>query len=800
MKIQTPPRFWLPLVIAGGFLCGGAVLGKAPLFSAAIAAGSALAGKPLDQAKWAIILAVLFREFLFTAISGLAIFVFYRTLAASLAFHDTYRRHEVFVKGVASYLCSLAACLLGTGLAGVAYGLFSRLVHMDAVLADEIPRLFHKHPHWYSPEPQEFVLYASALALWPALVWLSSGRMNRKNSPAPEGFLYKNHHHILAGSLCFFFLLAGWAFLFFEHPYFPTPVSNYQYYFSGSFLRRPWLLAPYLAGVLAAAVFLVRPAAETRPRWRAAGIGAGAAFVAYVLLCMFFMNLFELPYRAGWHFEPVYYPLLQLGRGAHLWAAGFGSIYGAYAYLLLPVFKIIKLSIFNFSLVMAALIVASYALFGGSLLAVLRNKVLLFFGITTLLFFTYLKPKISGTPCLFDYYFQYHPLRTIFPGLLLFIAVRYFRRRNRAWYFLALLVVPLAILWNPETGLVLLVSWAAYLLFLEYAAGGGWRAWGRRSARHLLRIGLALAGVWAAFYGVHAAVYQKPPDLALLFLIVRDVSHYGYGCIPMPRLHPWILMLLVYFAGLTVSLVSLRHGPVTERTAFIFLVSLLGLGSFTYYLGRSHNANFYFISIYLVLLACALADVLLTEARKAPFPPYTVFVSILLGALAFSSIDLARQVTVLWGRAASGRAALAEYRGINIPWSRRPAGCAAEYQEYRQNIRTNAAFISRHAREGEPVLIIAFEGLPAVYYDQTGTAPALHTSLMNIFRNADYARFRDTVARGGYKVFLEKSMLDFNDRFFFTLTDETKACLRNEYTVIDQNGQFAYYRKRRGLQ
>jgi predicted branched-subunit amino acid permease len=64
-----------------------------------------------------------------------------------------------------------------------------------------------------------------------------------------------------------------------------------------------------------------------------------------------------------------------------------------------------------------------------------------------------------------DPYFQYYPIRTIFPALLILMSSGYFLNEKRYKYLAISIVCSLAVLWNAETGIIVLLSWIGAVVY-----------------------------------------------------------------------------------------------------------------------------------------------------------------------------------------------------------------------------------------------------------------------------------------------------------------------------------------------
>jgi hypothetical protein len=204
-------------------------------------------------------------------------------------------------------------------------------------------------------------------------------------------------------------------------------------------------------------------------------------------------------------------------------------------------------------------------------------------------------------------YFQVWPMRFLFPaiGLALFVA---FRERGFPDAGVAILgtISGVAVVWNIDSGVPVLGGFIAFLL-IRFALGGA-----ERRAVHARHLGIALAApalVIAAFLFYLETKSQDGIRLGDWIKYQRIFYESGFGMLPLPlTLHPWMTAVALHVFGLIVGLEGhLRRRPTLRSDALIFL-SVLGLGLFTYYQGRSHVIVLSFVVWPAVLTAFVLAD------------------------------------------------------------------------------------------------------------------------------------------------------------------------------------------------
>jgi hypothetical protein len=296
-------------------------------------------------------------------------------------------------------------------------------------------------------------------------------------------------------------------------------------------------------------------------------------------------------YAGQWHFNAVFDSSVRLSLGKTLLVDS-TSQYGLYAWFLRPLFRCLGLSVVKFTLVMGLLAAGSYFSIGVFLERVVRRPVLAAIGIVATLFngwMLFLTVEGPHRGSYFDLYFQYVPLRLVFPALMLGLASEWLRRPTRVLSCAIWMLLACGLLWNLDSGAPAVAAWALLQLYVETESG--------RSAGRVCRlvqqaaIGLvAIAGILAT-HAVSTYVSAKVwPDYSLLFRSQAIFYAHGFGMMPMPWPGTWMVVIAVYLAGLAYAASAHAGGWGDIRARALFLVSILGLLLFSYYQGRSHRA------------------------------------------------------------------------------------------------------------------------------------------------------------------------------------------------------------------
>ena len=339
-------------------------------------------------------------------------------------------------------------------------------------------------------------------------------------------------------------------------------------------------------------------------------------------------------------FNAVFYSVVQVFFGKEL-LVNFANQYGMYPHFLEPVFRLVGLSVYTFTILMGLLTCLSFAGMYRFLARETADELLAFLGLANILFIGYVSGKVGQQ----DLGLQYHPLRILFPALTLLVVRAFAHGPTSRLGSLLFALGAAAFLWNPDTGTMILAS---IVLLVVYDALL------RRRPRELparLVVGLAVAAVvfsaFSVFLRLHFGAF---PDYTRFFLYPKAFYIYGMGMLPMPRFGLWVPVVIVYATCLLLSLSALVDGTDTPRARIYFFLSVFGLGIFSYYQGRSALGNLLAAGYPAILLVVLLADdlrrYLALRARAADR-----LLSITLLALLFYSVPALATVAPDWIRA-----------------------------------------------------------------------------------------------------------------------------------------------------
>ncbi len=547
--------------------------------------------------------------------------------------------------------------------------------------------------------------------------------------------------------------------------------TNFAFFFDGFFLGNflPYYIVVFLP--LTLAFFLVGVRKRNWDKSRLYPVVTnyiGYTVAAALLAAIFIMNTYEFPYtyENAFDFDTVYYSMTQVFAGSPMLVNDFTNTYGLYPHFLNPLFQLTGLSILKFSGVMSLLVIMSFLLNFLVLRHLVADRVILFLGFLTVLFFPYLDSKMAAK---FDSYFAMYPIRYIVPSVMLFAALRYFERGATWLYYAIFLFLGFAVLWNPEMGLVSIVAWTAGNVYKDLLDTQGGIAW-LRILRHGLASLLSVVIAFAGFAATVRMVYGAWPDLSLLFRPMKVFGELGFNMLPMVLVHPWNLVVLILLLGYLYSIAA-RAQTVTIKSIMVFMLTMTALGFFLYFQGRSHNWSFSTSSGFAIMLLVILGDELWSRARVQRNVAYDILFAGFLLVISFSLPE------VVYGAPAIAKLAF-------------PEETKTERAAYQQMIESNREFISSNTAAHEKILILTGTARQGLYFDGGKRVSAFNPTTMEMFFNASVPRLEQVVRDGPEKIFIEAA----DCRFGYLV--KPLLVLSANYEMVAKNGNMAMLKRR----
>jgi len=377
-------------------------------------------------------------------------------------------------------------------------------------------------------------------------------------------------------------------------------------------------------------------------------------------------------------FNAVFFSVVQVCLGRAL-LIDFVNQYGLFPHFIEPVLSLVGLGVYSFTVLMGLLSCLAYACFYRFLARETNDELLAFLGLGTLVFSGYVASRVVKP----DLYLQYQPLRILFPALVVLLVSSFARRPTpaRATGLAALGAVSL--LWNPDTGVVLLASG---LLLPAYDALLRRRP--REIPARLFLGAVAAAGVFGAFTFYLRLRYGRFPDWLQLFAPSRAFYLFGAHMLPMPGFGLWVPVIVIYAVALLLAVAALVEGEDTPRARLYFFLPVLGLGVFTYYQGRSVLDSLMMASYPAVLLLVLFADDLRRRLPARAGAADRVLAGSLLFVLVFSVPSLVT-VAPAWYGNISAKVLVTQKKQTDV-------------------VMRDALFLQRFFRPGDKVLIVSY--------------------------------------------------------------------------------------------
>ncbi len=321
-------------------------------------------------------------------------------------------------------------------------------------------------------------------------------------------------------------------------------------------------------------------------------------------------NLMATNFSINHHFSLIIGAINQVAHGKTV-LVDLTSQYGVlYPYLGALFAKVFGFSIFNISLFFVLLIFITYLFIYLTLAINIGYKswfsflaLLAIIGLTHPFYETMMLDGVYNT------YYQYIPLRTIFCSFFAWFSLIYLNKKNQLNYYIGIFGLGISLLWNLDTGVPLLISWVGLLVYETIAEKEGSISEKiKETIRHLIKIILCLiliAHIYVGFAYLRSGYF---PDWLKLIEFQSLFYKSGFGMLPMPKFGLWYIPIFIYLAIIVSCLISLYEKKATQKESFYFFLSLLGVGIFSYYQGRSALSNLFPVSFPALIIGSCLAN------------------------------------------------------------------------------------------------------------------------------------------------------------------------------------------------
>ncbi len=549
--------------------------------------------------------------------------------------------------------------------------------------------------------------------------------------------------------------------------------TNFDFYFDGFFLGKYLMLYTFILvpGLACLFFFGMRKFNwENNKMFKTVTSVIGYTVLGATVIACIGMSVFYFPYsfENKYNFNAVYYSMTQVYSGLPMLVDGFSNTYGLYPHFLNLIFQVIGLSVYKFTLVMGIFIGLSFAANFYSLKQYVSNKVILFLGMLTVIFFPFLNFKFGQN---FDCNFAFYPIRYIIPSTLIFLATLYFKNRSQVVYWIATVLLAFFVMWNPEIGLVSYLSWLAVNTFNDFYTTENKINIKKIVMHWVVGIGMLVAAFYTYKLLISAA-YGKSPDLASLFSTIAVFGKVGSGLLPMSLLHPWNIVALVVMVGMTYAISKWYKKEITPKVSMVFLLTVLSVGFFVYFQGRSHNWQLAQSSCMSLLLLTILGDDLWSILKNKNVWALNALFVVFLFLISFSFFQ------VVFG---TDRISELVYQEDD----------KSKQQDEQLRVESNNEFIQKNSKPKEEIYVFTARQLQALYFDGSQRRAAFNPGLGDFFLNSDLTRLTNRMRDSSFNIFIEPNLCNF---YFLS---RPFAAMAASYTVKDTNKSMAMLVKRK---
>ncbi len=316
--------------------------------------------------------------------------------------------------------------------------------------------------------------------------------------------------------------------------------------------------------------------------------------------------------QSNYHFNAFLFPLAAINSDSPfipLVDDGFKTLYGGYYLWLGLLSRLMGSSLLSIKIVVCSLIALQIVLYYLIVKAIYKNRLLRILVFISCLFWSYFYGKVVGQ----DLYFQYFPLRTLFPCLLLvtllYISARKFLdKATLSIGFLTInlrdllldFIVAMALLNNFDSGISVLIMYFFIYIWNEFKVDGF-------SAKTMIKkltgfsINLIIIMFIVIFcFRIIAGEFMN------FYNYIGFTFKFGSGFLGLPFPdNIWMIFMVIYGFNIIQSFQS----PIEDKNAkYRFVIAIWGIVSLFYFVNRSHPWNLLAVSLPFFLSYGCLID------------------------------------------------------------------------------------------------------------------------------------------------------------------------------------------------
>jgi hypothetical protein len=323
---------------------------------------------------------------------------------------------------------------------------------------------------------------------------------------------------------------------------------------------------------------------------------------------------------SNYHFNVVLFPLAAINGDSPfipLVDDGFKSLYGGYYLWLGLLSRLMGNSLLSIKIVVCSLIALQIILYYLIAKAICKNPLIRILLFISCLFWSYFYGKVVGQ----DLYFQYFPLRTLFPCLLLVTLLyisekKFFDKVTFSMGFLIInlrdllldFLVAMALLSNLDSGVSVLIMYFFIYIWNEFKVDSF-------SAKNMIK---KLIGFSINFLIIILVIIFGFRIIAGEFInfynYTSSILKFGSGFLGLPFPdNIWMIFMVVYGFNIIQSFQS----PIEDKNAkYRFVIAIWGIVSLLYFVNRSHPWNLISVSLPFFLSYGCLIDYAFSSYRK----------------------------------------------------------------------------------------------------------------------------------------------------------------------------------------
>ncbi len=288
--------------------------------------------------------------------------------------------------------------------------------------------------------------------------------------------------------------------------------------------------------------------------------------------------------------NPVFYSITQVYAGKSL-LIDTNAQYGLYAWELGPVFRLIGMSVANISLVFAVLNALAFFLFYLGIKRFIKEDIISLITFLSFLYWQFWWQRILVLQDPPRPYYQYTPIRTLFPAIAFFLIVIYQSttpRIKRIILPILALAASFGVLWNVDTGLVTYGATFIALLFTAIDTSVSIKDNIRKCLPNAAWMLGSLVFAIATLY-ISTKMHSGSWPEVQKFLAFQNLYYIsGFFMLPTKFIHFWNLPVIVYLITGIYCVYHLKKNDDKDLPVVAFLF-ILGLGLFSYFQGRSYD-------------------------------------------------------------------------------------------------------------------------------------------------------------------------------------------------------------------